>query len=508
MVEKPWVPVEQQEQKVETGKPIEHYQWLVEGLKAWGKESLSVATLSPLLKAIDSSDFWETSDQLKRELFDEIRQAIKDVMEPVKSELLALANELEVDNTDIPDGATEEVVAEFMNADALESIAKSYIDVDMSDMLPEWVDDAALKLFYIEQKTTVFTSPQMQKALGDTSKSWTSKIEWLMDEVSKVENDLLTWLIQEDQSVDAEAYALKVEWDFNKILGKWSFDAIKELQQASSEKIVQFTANLKFLKENLQNITDPEIDFSRTTVIDYIADIKNPLNASNAVWDTAELIKLSHAEYDRDAALQDKVADLNKIFDQENVNPDAIKDFADFQKKVWNDLSEVLINLSNTTGFWAIIAKIFESIWFIFWPEFQEAISETNLRKQKALFNLVKISSDTSTEWFKIDGVDFSEIKGDELKQFFAVMDSHSIKYEDDNFWEHLMTGEVDDGSDVPWVDAILEEFRGGTENPFTKASDFGVDNEWFKVRLNAIQKKEEVVDAEGYGWELTNTDQ
>jgi hypothetical protein len=43
-----------------------------------------------------------------------------------------------------------------------------------------------------------------------------------------------------------------------------------------------------------------------------------------------------------------------------------------------------------------------------------------------------------------MDGVDFSNIKSSQLKQFFTAMDSRGIKYEHENFWENLMTGEVD----------------------------------------------------------------
>jgi hypothetical protein len=76
-------------------------------------------------------------------------------------------------------------------------------------------------------------------------------------------------------------------------------------------------------------------------------------------------------------------------------------------------------------------------------------------------------------------------------------MDSRGIKYEHENFWENLMTGEVDgDWADVEWVATIRKELQWEDENVFTKENDFSNNNTGFKDRLNAIEKKkDEVVD-------------
>ncbi len=394
--------VDIQKDQVETWKPLEYYKRIIKDLRNNEEMDYWKGMIPSLMKSVDESTFdadkWE-DDLIKRQLFDDIREEIQEhITDPTKTEWLLLARELQRDDNNIPEDADIAQVAEFMNNEQMESILNGFWSMDVSHILPEWADPVALQMYMSREVASLFEITNIQSVISTVSMDLidSSEIgtkfsqEMLEAKENLTENIEGVWIVKAFE--DYESNMKKI---MDSSLWEWTFDQMKTKIWEISEDTVRLSKNLSVLKDT------EDIDFSRTTVIDYIWDnINTELTEENKTEHIAELLKLSgDTSYDRDTALEKKVAEINKIFEWKWIDPEKAKGLMEGIKESGEKLSETIINLSNQWWLWALFAKLFQEWWplaflaTLFWPEFQEAVSESNLKKQRALFNLVKIST-------------------------------------------------------------------------------------------------------------------
>lgn len=460
-------------QQVETGKPIEYYEKLIDDLRKNPEMDYGKAMIPSLMKAVDESvfdqDTWK-NDLIRRELFNSIRIEItENITEPTKNELLSLADELESDNTDIPEWASLPQIAEFIHDEWVQDMFKTF--TEEFSKFPGISDTSSQMVMWNELS-------DFAKILDE---QWEVKQEELDDAFmsSNINLEQLDTLSLKDKTISVISSVV------TEIYGAEVWTALRD----SYTKVMLYGENRILLND------EQWINFDQINVADKIMNFSAELTDDNR-WDlVTDLRELSQdTDFDQNAAIEDIIAQTNEIDPQvtkmlsEKNAEAAVRQIAKIENILWVNIFSELFKE------WWMLASFLEMFKFALWPEFAEALTETNIKKQKALLNLVKVS-ETEWEWFQIPGTDFSKVSGDNLKQFFASMDSYGISYEDRNFWEHLTTGDVQNGEKVKWVDqihALLLEWE--ERNPFMKENYFSDNNVDFLARLNDLDKKNNVI--------------
>lgn len=464
--EGPSVELEQQLQNVETWKDLKYYKDIISDLREeWG-EGLSKETLAPLMKAIDEAEF---NDSLKKELFWEITSEIEKIKEPVKSQLLQLAESLQSDNTEIPEWADIVKISEYIWDEWVREI---FLEMTSEDL--DWPMGA------ISSRMVIWE--EMQWVITSIESEWEEKAKQL-DEITSENSSNSTWenVWKTIMDVGNEAIA--------EIYGNEKAEAF----EAAYSKVQNYVENLWYLTVHVwESINMDRVDIQR-----YIMAMPEKVNDSNKDEIIAKLLEISWNEFDQNDAIEDIIENTN------NLDPEIVKSFSELRDEWGKAFAELLIEKSNNWEFWYdYVIQFFQDaaknwgIWkmvveFFFWKEGLAAISESNLKKQKALFNLVKISSE-EWEWFKIAGTDFSKISWDDLKWFFASMDSHGVDYSRENFWESFLSGEVQEGTEYDAAVSIREKILEGDADffNFKENGGFSNENEGFKGALNNISLK------------------
>lgn len=487
----------EQKQIDQIDKAIQEARWLTESSKDTRRFAEIVAMVDKMTMLNDhekrqySDTFMEIASRVEGE-FMEIASGVK---ENARSQRRQLVQDTFHDNNDIHEGANYWEVAEFVNDDLLGEFAENLAKLDVSSLLPPGTDDTALKLYMVqsmqERLDVSFMNEIRKDADTMTVAQWNEKYEnlaseWksIQTEWSKAMEELFQgWIDQlEGSHLKFDAMKDKMQKSIDKQFWKGSFDEFYTNIEKTHEEAKLFNWNLRLLKDV------PWIDFSRTTVIDYIAELEGSIEEKDKEEHTEALLKLSNDEkYDRDASLEEKLAEINKKSDE--ISKEAMT-VAQVIEKTGRGLSDAIIQLSNQSGLWAMFASLFkewgplEWLWKMLWPEFAEAVSEGNLKKQRALFNLIWLSKQWNNP---IAAEDFSTMSGDDLKWFFKFMDKRGIAYDKANFWENFLKWETEDGYDDEKVLKFREEVL--TKDPdffwFEKNGDFNNDNEWFREKLN-----------------------
>ena len=440
-----------------TPEQIEAYEAMKEKILSLNEEwsqPISRENMEPLLRSID---WWDFTDEELRNLFDLARDAIAKIGEPVRTDLDGLLNELEKDNNNLPDWASIDQIAEFINDDSVKTLfmeSLNWLDV------PGNADTPSVKMAYWEEHQ------QWLKAILETGSEDSLK-------------DFAATLTDFQENPKIKTQELVKDF-FAKHFGEKAWEV-------ANEKF----AKLGIYQESISELATIEwVDLNRIDVTRRIME-HGVVNDENREALVTELKEMSwKPDNNQKATLEKIIAETN------NMDAKKAHSFFESRKEIWSQASSSLINFENDSWF-DILSMIRKSPMLMsflnmaFWPEFIESISEPNVMKQKALTNLAKLS-DTKNEWFTLPAAVDLNIEWKELKDFFASMDSHGVDYSKQNFWENILTGTVEAWAEDEATTVLHNNLVAENENYFTFSwDDFGIDNEWFLKRLKEIEKKD-----------------
>lgn len=434
--------------------------------KELDESDASTQRFAEMAEAIDSSP--ALNDAEKIQYLDQLMGFAEGVKENARSERMKLVRELSIDNDDIHENANINEIALFVDDPSMEKIFKEFTQIE----LPESLDSPSLRMTIWEQMMPVV------QLMSET-------------EVDAVTLDLKDLNFNPDSQLDA----------VGDMLAKTYGQEVSETFQTQYKQVLVWISNIQSLEKTTEL---QDVDMDRLDISQYVMWIEDTLSPNNQAEHVKKVLELSKTEFDQDAAVESLIQETNKI------DPERIRSFAEVRDANGQAIADVLIKMENEWWLgsmmsdfiskslkeWGILAAIIK---LFFWDKFAEAFAEGNVKKQKALMNLVEFSEEGSNP---LSAKDFSKVSWDDLEWFFKSMDSHKINYGQKDFWKHFITGKDASKSmtqfrrDLQKTDPDFFEFKD------TDFDSIEPSKSEFLKKLNAIPVKPEPKEGETTEWE------
>lgn len=448
----------------------EYYQDWIDALKETENISQYESTIKKWMQVVHEASW---NDSLKDTLFESMKDAYKKIGEPTLTWINDLMQEIQKKQTHIDDTSNIVQISEAIHDKGLQKIFLEITSVEI-----DW------PLNTVSSKMVVWE--EMKSVIASIESQWEEKLENLQSislSDSSSSNGLLNFMnIGKDQI--AQIYGKELSQSF----------------ETSYAKILQYSENVWYLTIHAW---ESGIQYDRVDVQRYIMWISEKVDESNIDKTVTELLEISWQDFDQNDAVEDIISETNDL------DAELLDGFYDIRDRFGKQFTDSIIEGSNN---WSVlgnsiigmIQSVVKNWWlgkilieFFLWAEGVAALSEWNIKKQKALLNLVVFSEKGSNP---LSAQDFSKISGDDLQWFFLSMDSHWVDYGKKHFWESFITWDVKDGTKYEAAVNIRNEIIKTDSDffIFTTEDHFSGEHKWFLKQLNDIPKKEILQSGDG----------